>query len=108
MDKILLDYLPVLSTLFLTACYTPQVLMTYRTKDVKSISLMFWVLLNIALTCLLINAAVVFIKFGTYGYLVAEIINEGFALVMLIMVIKYKRRDKANESLFSPSNKYQG
>lgn len=94
MTTLLLDYLPMLSTLFLTACYLPQIIKTYRTKDVESISLTFWVLLNLALTCLLINAAVIYVQFDTYGYLIAESINEGFALVMMIMVIRYRKKAK--------------
>lgn len=96
MNAILLDYLPILSTIFLTACYLPQLIKTYRTKDVSSISVSFWILLNLALTCLLINAAVIFVKYGTYGYLVAEIINEGFALTMLILVLKYRKKGVKN------------
>ena len=96
MNAILLDYLPVLSTVFLTICYIPQIVRTYRTKDVSSISLSFWVFLNLALTCLLINAAVMYVKFGTWGYLVTEIINEGMALIMLIMVIKYRNHGHNN------------
>lgn len=92
MNEFLLNYLPTLATIFLVAAYIPQVIKTFKTKDVTGVSLPFWVLINIALTCLLINAFVIFIKFGTYGYLVAELFNEGLALVMLIMVIKYRKK----------------
>lgn len=90
--EFLLNYLPTIATVFLVAAYIPQVVKTYRTKNVEGISLQFWLLINIALTCLLINATVIFIKFGTWGYMVTEIFNEGLALVMLIMVIKYRKK----------------
>jgi uncharacterized protein with PQ loop repeat len=91
MSNFLLNLLPTIATVFLTLCYLPQIFRTYKTKDVQSMSLSFWILLNLALTCLLINAIVIFIKFGTWGYALTETLNEGLAFVMLIMVIKYKK-----------------
>lgn len=91
MDSFLLNILPSIATVFLVAAYIPQVVHTYKTKDVSGVSLTFWILMNVALTCLLINSIVIFIQFGTYGYMVAEIFNEGLALVMLIMVLKYRK-----------------
>ena len=93
MNTFLLDYLPIMSTVFLTICYLPQIVKTYKTKDVTSLSLPFWIFLNLALTCLLINAAVIYSLYGTWGYLLTEIINLGMALIMLIMVIKYRKND---------------
>jgi uncharacterized protein with PQ loop repeat len=93
MDKILLDVLPLLATVFLTICYFPQIYRIHKTKDVSSMSLSFWIILNLALTCLLINAFVIFVKFGTYGYLITEILNEGLALTVLVQVIKYRKKD---------------
>jgi uncharacterized protein with PQ loop repeat len=92
MDKFLLDLLPMAATFFLTLCYVPQIIRTYKTKDVSSMSLSFWVMLNIALSFLLVNATVIYLKFGTWGYMVTEILNEGLAFVMLIMVIKYRKK----------------
>jgi uncharacterized protein with PQ loop repeat len=92
MDKLLLDVLPLIATVFLTICYLPQIIRNYRTKDVSSMSLTFWILLNIALTCLLTNAFVIFLQFGTYGYLVTEILNEGLAFIVLIQVLKYRKK----------------
>lgn len=92
MDKILLDYLPMVATLFLTLCYVPQIVYIFKTKDVSSMSLAFWVMLNIAILLLTINALVIFIKFGTYGYLITEVLNGGLALAVLILVLKYRKK----------------
>jgi uncharacterized protein with PQ loop repeat len=87
-----------LATFFLVIAYIPQVVRTYKTKEVEGISLQFWVLINVALTLLLVNAIVVYIKYGTYGYLITETFNEGLAFVMLVMVLKYRKKSrKGNE-----------
>jgi uncharacterized protein with PQ loop repeat len=90
----LLNLLPTIAGIFLGICYIPQIIKTYKTKDVSSMSLAFWVILNIALTFLVINAVAVFITsgFAVWGYMVTEIFNEGLALVMLIMVAKYRKK----------------
>lgn len=90
MDNILLNLLPSIATVFLTIAYLPQIIHTFKTKKVDGISLNFWLILNVALILMLTNAIVIFIKFGTWGYMVTEILNEGLAFVMLIMVLKYK------------------
>lgn len=92
MIKLLLDYLPMLATVFLTLCYVPQLIKTFKTKDVSSMSLPFWIMLNLALTCLFINATVIFIQFGTWGYMVTEFLNEGLALAMLVLVLRYRKK----------------
>jgi uncharacterized protein with PQ loop repeat len=92
MENFLLNHIATIATFFLTICYIPQIIYTYKTKDVTGIKLSFWVYLNIALTCLLINSIVMFVKFGTWGYMVTEILNEGLAFVMLLMVIKYRKK----------------
>lgn len=92
MEQILLNLVPTLATVFLVIAYVPQVAQTYRTKNVEGISFSFWVLINIALTLMLINATKIFIDTGAWGYLLAESFNEGLAFVMLIMVIKYRKK----------------
>lgn len=99
MNTLLLDILPLMATVFLTICYVPQIIRNYRTKDVSSISLPFWILLNIALIMMVINASVIFLKFGTYGYLITEILNEGLALTVLIQVLKYRKDGKNSDKL---------
>lgn len=97
MENILLDLIPILSTVFLSLCYIPQIIKIYKTKNVESQSLLFWVLLSIALGLLWTNAFMIFNKFGTYGYLITETFNLGLALVVLAQVIKYKKKDVEND-----------
>lgn len=96
MEQVLLNLVPTIATVFLVIAYVPQVVQTFKTKNVEGINLSFWVLINIALTLMLINATKVFLMTGAWGYMVAEIFNEGLAFVMLVMVIKYsKKKEKA-------------
>lgn len=92
MLNLLLNWLPTLATVFLTICYIPQIIQTFKTKDVSGLNVKFWIFLNIALSLLFANATVVFIQFHTWGYMLTEFLNEGLALVMLIMVIKYRKK----------------
>jgi uncharacterized protein with PQ loop repeat len=66
--------------------------MTYRTKNVEGMSLAFWIILNFALSFLVVNAIVVFLTSGVWGYMVTELFNEGLAFVTLMMVLKYRRK----------------
>ena len=86
----LLNIVPMVATVFLVICYVPQIIRTYKTKDVSSISLSFFVLLNIALSLLLLNSILLFTQNGNFGYVVAYIFNEGLAFIMLIMILKYR------------------
>jgi uncharacterized protein with PQ loop repeat len=93
-SKVLLDILPMGATFFLTACYLPQIVKTYKIKNVDSMAVSFWVMLNIALTLLLTNAFAIWDLFGTWGYLVTETLNEGLALVTLGQVLYYNMKNK--------------
>lgn len=92
MNALLLELLPILATVFLTACYLPQIIKTYKTKDVSSMSLVFWIMLAVALGLLWTNAFMIFMAFGTFGYLVTETLNLGLALIVLGQVIKYRKK----------------
>ncbi|HDR4373504.1 MULTISPECIES: PQ-loop repeat-containing protein [Bacillus cereus group] len=92
MEKLLLELLPIIATVFLSICYIPQIVKNYKTKDVSSISLWFWVLLNIALTLMFTNAFMIYNKFGTYGYLITETFNLGLAMIVLIQVLIYRKK----------------
>ncbi|WXC03632.1 hypothetical protein WBM82_00480 (plasmid) [Bacillus subtilis] len=54
-------------------------------------SVLFWLSLNVALIFMLVNAIMIFIKFGTWGTMITEALNEALALIMLIMVLKYRK-----------------
>lgn len=88
----LLNVLPSIVTVGLILAYLPQIIQTYRTKTVEGVSLQFWVLMNVSLTGMLINSIAVFVTSGAWGYMLAESFNEGLALIMLIMVLKYRKR----------------
>lgn len=89
-ESFLENHIATIATVLLVGAYLPQVIKTYRTKNVEGISLPFWVLISSALGCLLINALFLFLKYGTYGYLLMEAFNFGLAFVMLVMVLRYR------------------
>jgi uncharacterized protein with PQ loop repeat len=92
MLNFLLNLLPSLAGIVLAFCYIPQIRTTRKTKDVSGIDLRFWVILDIALAMLFINSIVVFLQFGTWGYMVTEAFNLGLALVMTTLVLKYRKK----------------
>jgi uncharacterized protein with PQ loop repeat len=92
-ESFLENHIATIATFFLITAYLPQVIKTYRTKVVDGISLSFWALISTALGCLLINATFLFLKYGTYGYLIMEAFNFGLAFVMLVMVLKYRKKE---------------
>lgn len=90
MLNFLLNLLPNVAGILLGVCYIPQIVKTYKTKNVSSMSLSFWAILNVALTLLVANAVVVFLTKGVWGLVIMESFNELLALVMLILVTKYR------------------
>lgn len=93
MINTLMNIIPVIATFFLIVCYFPQLARTYKTKDVSSISLSFFVMLNIALTLLLVNSILLFTQNGNWGYVVTYIFNESLAFLMLLMILKYRKKE---------------
>lgn len=91
MINFLLNLLPTIAGILLGICYIPQIVKTYKTKDVESMSTAFWIILNFALSFLVVNAFVVYATSGVWGYLVTETFNEGLAFVTLLMVLKYRK-----------------
>lgn len=92
MFNFLLDFLPIIATVFLTLCYFPQIDKNRKTKNVESHSLWFWILLNIALGLMWVNSLMIFIKVHTFGYLITETINLGLALTVLLQVLIYRKK----------------
>lgn len=92
MIDILLNIIPMIATIFLVICYLPQIFLTFKSKNVDDISLSFFVMLNIALSLLLINSILLFTQNGNFGYVVTYIFNEGFAAVMLVLILKYRKK----------------
>lgn len=94
MIETLLNIIPIVATAFLVICYIPQVVHTFKTKEVEDISLLFFVMLNIALTLLLINSILLYTQNGNFGYVVTYIFNEGLAFTMLVMILKYRKKKR--------------
>ncbi|MER2007434.1 MAG: hypothetical protein ABS939_08270 [Psychrobacillus sp.] len=88
----------VFGTAFLIIFYIIQIAKTIRTKTAKGISWVGWSMLNLALACMFANSLAIYLKFGTYGYLVTESFNVGLALIELFLIIKYMKQDKRLES----------
>lgn len=90
-SNFVVNYVPLIAGILLGICYIPQLLKTYRTKNVEGFSVMFWSLLVIALGCFVINAlSLLALGSGSYGYLIAELFNLTLASLMLVMVVKYR------------------
>lgn len=94
MEFFLLNVLPQIGTLLIGAMYIPQIIKIHKTKNVSSMALSFWVMLVLALAVLTVNATVIFILFGTFGFLITEIINLSLAVVVLTQILMYRKREK--------------
>ena len=94
----LMNILPTFAAPLLLAGYIPQIIKTYKTKDVTGISKSFWVMLSTALACVLIAQITAFVTVGTWGLMVKEIINFIPAFAMMIMVLKYGGKNHKGES----------
>lgn len=88
-----INVVPTIAGIILAVCYTPQLVKTYKTKNVEGFSIAFWTMLNIALFCFVINAlSLLALGSGSIGYLIAELINLTLAFTMLVMIIVYRRK----------------
>lgn len=97
MEFFLLNILPQIGTFLIGAMYVPQIFKTHKTKDVTGMSIVFWTMLVIALSVLTVNALTVFITFGTFGFLITEVVNLSLAVVVLIQVLKYRKPKEGNK-----------
>lgn len=95
----ILNILPTIAGILLGICYIPQIRQTLKTKNVEGMNMKFWTLLNIAIIFLFINSVSIFIVFGTWGYMLTELFNLVLAFIMLVLVKKYKKKDKENENV---------
>jgi uncharacterized protein with PQ loop repeat len=94
MIQTLMNVIPTVATVFLIICYFPQLYRTFKTKDVSSISLSFFAMLNIALTLLLVNSILLFTQNGNWGYVVTYVFNELLAFSMLVLILRYRKNGK--------------
>jgi len=88
-EKALLTFLPALSLVILTFSYSPQLYLTYSTKNVEGQSVTFWILLSLALL-ITVGQQIGMIKYrGAKSYvgLISQSLNLILAVAMLVGVI---------------------
>lgn len=88
----ILNYLPLIAGVMLGVSYIYQIGHLFKTKLTEGISVSFWVMISLALFLLLVNSIAIFIQFGTWGYMVTEIFNFSLAVIVLVMVLYYRRQ----------------
>lgn len=88
----------VISSVWITACYVPQLIKLVRTRSADGISLDFWLNLDIALLALTISTGTIYHLYGTMGAFITEIANLVFALAVttLVAIIQFKDNKKEN------------
>lgn len=94
MEYFLLNLVPLVSGILLAFSYIPQIITTIRTKNVDGIDKNFWILITLALFGLTVSTGAVWYYTGSFGNFAVEAFNVSLATIMLILVTKYKRRDK--------------
>ena len=67
-----------------------------ETKDVSGIAPSFYVFLTVALAPKLLAQIISFVKFGTWGLLLAELVNFIPAVIMMFLVFHYNKKNKVN------------
>lgn len=93
MIDFLLAVLPNVATVLLAICYFPQIWQNYKIKNVEGMAVWFWVLLITALTLFLIYNILLFVKFGVWMGIITEGVNVALALVVLIQVLIYRKKE---------------
>jgi uncharacterized protein with PQ loop repeat len=93
MENFFLNYVTIFGTAFLIIFYIIQIGKTIKSKTAKGISWMGWSCLNLALICMFANALTIYLKFGTWGYLLTETANVVLALIELTLILKYRKKD---------------
>ena len=94
---ILINIVPMFAIPLLTLGYIPQLIKTFRTKDVGGVSKAFWVMLSGALFCVLVAQVTSFVVYGTWGLMLKEIINFIPAFTMMIMVFMYSKNNHSED-----------
>lgn len=85
---------PLLASILISIAYLPQIWKTWRTKNVEGVSLWFWIIINAFLFCMWSNSLSSLIYDHRLGYFITETINWLFALIQLILVIVYRKKNK--------------
>lgn len=85
---------PTLATILISIAYLPQIIKTFKTKKVDDLSLGFWVLIVSFLVCMLSNATYLLLTANGVGYFLTELANFTLAVVVLVQILYYKRKNK--------------
>lgn len=94
-EYISLTVAPFIATVLMFFVYIPQVMLTYRTKNVEGQDKSFWVVLSIILFCTVVfNCGQVYYKGGEILGVVSQAVNLFFSVLMMIMVYKYNKNKK--------------
>lgn len=91
-NEMTIVYMTVISSVWITLCYIPQVVELLRTKNADGISVDFWLNLNVALLALTISTLSVGVIHGSWGAFITEVLNLLFALTVLYLVVSYRKQ----------------
>lgn len=91
-EAFLENHIATVGATFFILAYARGIYDLFKAKSASGREIWFWSLINVAVSMLFVNSVFLFIKYGTYGYLIMESANFGMAVVMLFMSIYYKRK----------------
>lgn len=83
------NVLVVLSGIFLTISYLPQIRQLLKTHNTEGMSISFWVILLLGLACTTTNMV---INDNPLSVLLPQFLNITLAFVVLMQIIIYRRR----------------
>lgn len=88
-----LELFPIGVSLLFVGSYVKQIVTTIKTKDVTGIDLGFWLQIVGGLLLRTSTACYVFYLNGGYGQLFMEFLNLTLAVVMLVLVLRYRNKE---------------
>lgn len=83
------NVLATLGGIFITISYLPQIKQLLKTHNTEGMSVSFWVILLLGLTCTTTN---MIINNNPLSVLLPQILNITLAFVVLIQIIVYRRK----------------
>lgn len=83
------NVLVVLSGIFLTISYLPQIRQLLKTHNTEGMSISFWVILLLGLACTTTNMV---INDNPLSVLLPQFLNITLAFVVLMQIIIYRRK----------------
>lgn len=83
-----IEIIGLIAAVLTTAAFVPQVYKTWKTKDVKAISLTMFIAMFVGVTLWLIYG----IYKNSLSMLVANSVTASLVLVIIVLKIKYNRR----------------